>query len=82
MVGEWLGAIPSFAVKPNEIKLEDAMRVRLWKITVVRGIVIWLFINGRVEAQKNESTTLWVGSWAASQQVPETGNLLESGADA
>ena len=53
------------------------MLVRLRKITVVCGIVIWLFIDGRVEAQKNESTTLWVGSWAASQQIPESQNLLD-----
>ena len=54
------------------------MRVHLWKRTVVCGVVIWLLMIGRVEAQKNESTTLWVGSWASSQQVPETGNLLDS----
>ncbi len=53
------------------------MRVRLWKITVVCGVVVWLVAIGRIEAQKNESKTHWVGSWATSQQVPETQNLLD-----
>ena len=54
------------------------MRVRLWKMTVVCGVVIWLVMIGRLEAQKNVPTAHWVGSWAASQQVPETQNLLDT----
>ncbi len=54
------------------------MRVRLWKMTVVCGVVIWLLMVGRVEAQKRVSTAHWVGSWAASQQVPETQNRLDT----
>jgi lysophospholipase L1-like esterase len=54
------------------------MRVRLWKITVVCGVVIWLLMSGRVEAQKNVPAMHWVGSWAASQQVPEAQNLLDA----
>jgi lysophospholipase L1-like esterase len=53
------------------------MRVNLWKRTVVCGVVVWLLMIGRVEAQKNVSTAHWVGSWAASQQTPETANLLD-----
>lgn len=54
------------------------MRVRLWKMTVVCGIVIWLVLAGPVGAQKNELAAHWVGSWAASQQVPETQNRLDT----
>jgi lysophospholipase L1-like esterase len=57
---------------------EDAMRVHWWKVTVVCGVVIWLVMIGRVDAQKNVATTHWVGSWAASQQVPEAQNLLDT----
>jgi lysophospholipase L1-like esterase len=53
------------------------MRVHLWKRTVVCGVVIWLLMIGRVEAQKNVPAMNWVGSWAASQQVPETQNQLD-----
>jgi lysophospholipase L1-like esterase len=49
-----------------------------WKITVVCVVVIGLLMIGRVEAQKNVPTAHWVGSWAASQQVPETQNLLDT----
>jgi lysophospholipase L1-like esterase len=60
------------------MKPEDAMRVHWRKVTVVCGVVIWLVMIGRVEAQKNVATTHWVGSWAASQQVPEAQNLLDT----
>jgi lysophospholipase L1-like esterase len=53
------------------------MRVNLWKTTVVCGVVTWLLMIGRVEAQKNVPTVRWVGSWASSQQTPETANLLD-----
>jgi lysophospholipase L1-like esterase len=53
------------------------MRVDLWKRTVV-CVGFWLLMVGRLEAQKNGSTAHWVGSWAASQQVPETQNLLDT----
>ncbi|MCU1253481.1 MAG: putative secreted protein [Edaphobacter sp.] len=54
------------------------MRLGLWKRTVACGVLIWL-TSGRVEAQKNVSTMHWVGSWAASQQVPEAQNLIDAG---
>ncbi len=54
------------------------MGVGLRKIAVVCGVVIWLVMVGRVEAQKNVPATHWVGSWAASQQVPETQNLVDA----
>jgi lysophospholipase L1-like esterase len=60
------------------MKAEDAMRVRLWKIAVVCGVVVWLLMVGRVEAQKNVAAMHWVGSWASSQQVPETQNRLDT----
>jgi lysophospholipase L1-like esterase len=65
-------------VELREMKPGDAMRVRLWKITVVCGVVVWLLMVGRVEAQKNVPAAHWVGSWAASQQVPETQNRLDT----
>ena len=34
--------------------------------------------GGRVVAQTSRPATHWVGSWAASQQVPETQNLLDA----
>jgi lysophospholipase L1-like esterase len=52
------------------------MRLHWWKKTVVCAVGIWLLLVGRVEAQKNLPTAHWVGSWAASQQIPETQNLL------
>ena len=64
-------------MKLREMKPEDAMRVRLWTMTVVCGVV-WLLMVGLVEAQKNELTAHWVGSWAASQQVPERQNTLDA----
>jgi lysophospholipase L1-like esterase len=54
------------------------MRVRLRKRTVVCGVLIWVVLIGRVEAQKNVPMARWVGSWAASQQVPEAQNLLDA----
>jgi lysophospholipase L1-like esterase len=65
-------------VELREMESEDAMRMRLWKMTVVCGVVVWLLMVGRVEAQKNVPAAHWVGSWAASQQVPETQNLVDA----
>jgi lysophospholipase L1-like esterase len=73
-----VGEILSFEVTPSEIKPGDAMRVCLWKRTVVCGVVVWLLSVGRIEAQKNAPAVHWVGSWAASQQVPETQNRLDT----
>lgn len=39
--------------------------------------VAWLLISEIGLAQEANGKLHWVGSWAASQQVPETGNLLD-----
>ncbi len=49
------------------------MRARLKRILVVCGLAFWLI--PMAEAQK---ATTWVGSWATSQQIPETANLLDT----
>jgi lysophospholipase L1-like esterase len=49
------------------------MRLRL---LVCRIVVFGLMVDG-AEAQKSAQNLHWVGSWAASQQVPETQNLLD-----
>ncbi len=41
---------------------------------VVAGCV---FAHGLVQAQSVNDKLHWVGSWAASQQIPETANLLD-----
>jgi lysophospholipase L1-like esterase len=45
------------------------------------NVVLWLIVLTPgvrcVEAQTAKATTYWVGSWATSQQVPETQNLLD-----
>jgi lysophospholipase L1-like esterase len=38
---------------------------------------IWFAVTGQMVAQAPQPIVHWVGSWAASQQVPETGNLLD-----
>jgi lysophospholipase L1-like esterase len=43
----------------------------------VIGVALWLFTSGFVYAQSANDKLHWVGSWAASQQVPETQNLLD-----
>ncbi|HEX4582743.1 MAG TPA: hypothetical protein VH139_11825, partial [Acidobacteriaceae bacterium] len=52
------------------------MRLSLGKIAVVYGAALGLLAVGHAVAQKS-GPTIWVGSWAASQQVPETQNLLD-----
>jgi lysophospholipase L1-like esterase len=39
--------------------------------------VAWLVAMGQIRAQTTQTPAHWVGSWAASQQVPETQNLLD-----
>ena len=51
------------------------MRVGL--VRVLCGAAIWLVTSWCVGAQTAKPTMYWVGSWAASQQVPETQNLLD-----
>ena len=49
------------------------MRLRV----VVCGVLVWGLMVSGGEAQKAAQDLSWVGSWAASQQVPETQNLLD-----
>ena len=51
------------------------MRVGL--VRMLCGVAIWLVTSCCVGAQTTKPTMYWVGSWAASQQVPETQNLLD-----
>jgi hypothetical protein len=51
------------------------MRVGL--VRVLCGAAIWLMTSCCVGAQTAKPAMYWVGSWAASQQVPETQNLLD-----
>jgi lysophospholipase L1-like esterase len=48
--------------------------VRLGMMKVMACVAIWLVAMECVQAQ---TTVNWVGSWAASQQIPETQNLLD-----
>jgi lysophospholipase L1-like esterase len=43
----------------------------------VFGVALWLLTSGFVQAQSANDKLHWIGSWAASQQVPETQNLLD-----
>jgi lysophospholipase L1-like esterase len=52
------------------------MRFGVKKIVVVCWAAVLLHSIGRADAQ-NSATAHWVGSWATSQQVPETANLLD-----
>lgn len=52
------------------------MHSGLGKIAACVGAAVWLFAVGHVGAQTIVPGTYWVGSWAASQQVPEPRNAL------
>lgn len=52
------------------------MHSGLGKIAACVGAAVWLFAVGHVGAQTIAPGTYWVGSWAASQQVPEPQNAL------
>jgi lysophospholipase L1-like esterase len=52
--------------------------MRLSGTKVLFFAAVWLVVMGRMASQTTQPTMHWVGSWAASQQIPETGNLLES----
>ena len=54
------------------------MRLRSMRATIVCGVAIFLMIGGVATAQSTNDKTKWVGSWAASQQVPEVANLLDT----
>jgi lysophospholipase L1-like esterase len=59
------------------------MRFGLMRVMVFCEVVVWVVTSGVAAAQgANEQGAkdkmLWVGSWAASQQIPETANLLDS----
>ncbi len=49
------------------------MRLRV----VVCGVLVWGLMVSGGEAQKAAQDLSWVGSWAASQQIPESQNLLD-----
>lgn len=51
--------------------------MRHGRAPVVFGVAVWLLISELVWAQSANDKLHWVGSWAASQQVPETPNLLD-----
>jgi lysophospholipase L1-like esterase len=42
------------------------------------GVAVWLLTSGVARAQNANGKLHWVGSWAASQQIPETQNLLDA----
>lgn len=44
---------------------------------VLPFVAVWLIVTGQAVAQTAQPPVHWVGSWAASQQVPEVGNLLD-----
>jgi len=54
------------------------MRLGSMRATIVCGVAIFLMIGGVATAQCTNDKTHWVGSWAASQQVPEAANLLDT----
>ena len=53
------------------------MRPGLKGTLVVFGVAAWLLVSKVACGQGTNDKLHWVGSWAASQQVPETQNLLE-----
>jgi lysophospholipase L1-like esterase len=53
------------------------MRRRLKGAPVVFVVAVWLLIGEIIWAQGTNDKLHWVGSWAASQQVPETQNSLD-----
>src|ERR1700744_5242085 len=59
-------------------KWESGMRLGSMRATIVCGVAIFLMIGGVATAQGTNDKTQWVGSWAASQQVPEVANLLDT----
>jgi lysophospholipase L1-like esterase len=61
----------------GKINRENGMRRGLKGTLVVFGVAIWLLISKVACGQGTNDKLHWVGSWAASQQVPETQNLLE-----
>jgi len=54
------------------------MRLGSMRATIVCGVAVWLMMSGFVAAQGTNDKTHWVGSWAASQQIPEAANLLDT----
>jgi lysophospholipase L1-like esterase len=58
-------------------KWESGMRFGPMRAAFVCGIAIWFVTSGVAAAQDTNDKTHWVGSWAASQQIPETANLLD-----
>ena len=52
------------------------MGMRSGKRVLICATALWVLIIGRADAQ-SDAKAHWVGSWAASQQVPETANLLD-----
>jgi lysophospholipase L1-like esterase len=53
------------------------MRHGLKGTLVVFGVAVWLLISKVACGQGTNDQLHWVGSWAASQQVPETQNSLD-----
>ena len=53
------------------------MRYGLKGTLVVIGVAVWLLTSKVVCGQVTNDKLRWVGSWAASQQVPETQNSLD-----
>jgi lysophospholipase L1-like esterase len=51
--------------------------VRVGRIAFVCGVAAWLLTGEIVCGQTAADKLHWVGSWAASQQTPEMGNLLD-----
>jgi lysophospholipase L1-like esterase len=47
-------------------------------VAFVFGVAVWLLTSGVAWAQGAKDKLHWVGSWAASQQVPETQNRIDS----
>jgi lysophospholipase L1-like esterase len=43
----------------------------------VFGVAVWLLTSGGAQAQDAHDKLHWVGSWAASQQIPETQNQID-----
>ena len=54
------------------------MRFGQMRAMIFCGFAVCLVTRGVVAAQDTNDKTHWVGSWAASQQVPETANLLDA----
>jgi lysophospholipase L1-like esterase len=59
------------------------MRVGIGRLVLIGGVAVWLLNGGVTRAQDAKDklhwvgSGSWVGSWAASQQVPEAHNLLD-----